>query len=1301
MRKLLSFILILLSVLLYSAEKIDYFDRAKKHFDKGNLDLAYENFQNASNQSKVDKEVYLYIFRTAYLMKKYNQAYKAFLKAVQFYKLSSLKKYLFRAAQCAAFFGKFNQANKYLDKIKDYGLEIDRLKIKKLDVFIKYRIKERKLIKLTLSNKVEDFLNLARFYIKSGYFYLAAEQYLKAYDLEKRNKAGITNELAKFFLKRKMWYQSKQIFLKSLKANKFDLSATYHLGRMYFKEKNFQQSMYMFNRMKLVSKSYIPYLYLGEIYANTPGARFLSQGKVLHEAIGFLKKAESLGARSERLYLLLSYLYRNSDKKQYKKYARYAKVFRKEKLSSSRLKTFRTVMKIKRLTELLKVFKGDVRQKNILFSLAKAYAFNEQYENAKNTILKVIKKDNSNFRYFYILGYSYFKLNNIERATVALKKTLSLNPRTHKAYYYLARISTFPEYYNYNNYIRNLKRALYYSPNNAKYIKELSFHYLKQNNVNSLYKSYKKLSRLGLPYKKEVKRLSRMIKLAKLEKEYSFGHDFETGLKPIINLRLVLNPADKKIPEYLNELKNRGLYTHKAKYYEALYYYSRFCSIFKKSDLVKSIKLLKSLMLEKPYFEDTYYLMSLVYLYGRVDLNKAKETLYTYKNRSQGYDVPYINNLIKQIELGLINETGNLVDIGYSVFKSNHSYYSLDYLLRAHKKDEKNERLLLVLGEIYKTKKEYEKAIFYYKKAVKHNGWNPGVHLALGNAYFSMFLNTPKNLRDFNTNYDPDKTFPGSNYALSKLKEKLNETRRGAINAYRIYIKQRSPFIVNDLHPQHYNNIVTYLERLKFDENYLNTRLGFFLIRNKKVQEGINIFKKLFEKKNKSKSVFYHILRAYKLINDYKMVEKVYRKFASIFPRNADLHYEMGKYYLKRGNTIYAIQSLNRAYKLEKNKETELWLAHTYYMMGKLPRAEKFYLMSLAKFKPDELLNHADAYFNLAIIKNKKGDLKQSMEYYKQALTAVKQYTFTKDISKYNTMLRHIYLNLSKLNLYIGKFRKAFNWLIEARIFDPGFKHKYEAMVGDILFLNKRFKYATSYYRNALKVLKNDRKIIFRIAACYKEIGQYKRAIKVLSKLYYKYKGNMQIEAILLLGDLYMILKNYNKAHSIFSLALAFNRTDYRVYIKLANCYKSLNKPLRGVYIISKNIYSVKKRAILYNFLAWFMAERDIKLNKAELWAKKAVLMQPDNVTFLKTLAYLYFKTGKFLEYFRVVKRIEKNNNTKNIIATDYFNYFYSYEKAYGYFKNENYVIAIAKLYNKKEILSFQTKFKDYKSARK
>lgn len=1301
MRKALFLIAIIIStVFSYSAEEVDYFSIARNELKKGNIDKALENFETASRKPQAKPEVFLLLGKTAHGAMRYQLAYSAFSQVFPRISSGDRKDYYFIAAESAAFIHEFPIAEKYLAEIHAHGIRVTGKKIDKLKSYILYKKEELRLLQKSLSNTKDDILALAKFYKEKGLLYLATLNYLKAFAAGPRKDPSITNELALFFLNKGNHFLARKLFLKSLEGNAFDRTANYRLGKMYFEEGNFEESANMFKRMRQVDNSYIPYLYLGEIYANTSGARFLTPGAIVTEAINFLKEAEKRGARSERLYTLLSYLYRNTDETQYKKYSRYARIFRTETVSAARLKLFRTQMQIKRLQELAEVFKNDRRSKDILYNLAKAYNDNEQYLNAQETIRKVLKIDKTNFNYYNISGFSNYKLNDIEKAIKDFNTAKRLNPRSGFTYYYLSKIYSIPEYLNSAKQIQFLKLSVQYEPDNVLYLEDILAHYKKLNALDDLKNTYTRLIRLGKrQYQNDLQETLKKIRLRNLEKDFSWGNDFEDGLKEIIELRLKLNANDPAVEQYLQRAKEKEKFHREIKYYSAFMHYNRFCASLKEQYLEKSISTLKELIGANPYYSDAYYLLSITYLYGKLDTAAAKEVLLEYEKRSTGYDKAEIHNLIEMINTESFDDIGEMIKVGYAMYKRHNSFYSLDYLNRAHKKDPKNKRLLLILGEIYKQKGDYVKAIYYYKLASELGTWNPEVFLALGNAYFAQYLNSPLDYNDFQTNYNRTNSFPQLQDIAAKLKEILHDTRLKAIAAYRIYIQQRTPFVFHELNPINQQNLVNYLERLDLNEQYLNSRIGFFFLRQNKTAEAAKIFAELESKYPDNRKILVDLLRYYRLTANDNAVLTTYERLVKLFKNDFTFRMGLGEQYYKLKQYNNALEHFKEAYQINKHFSAELAIARTLYASGNQEEAGKHYLAGISKLNVNERLHHPEVFFNLAAIKRSQGELKEALAHYEEALAGIKQNTFTDRFIHYKNMLAEIYQQLSSINLYAGRYREAFNWLIEARIFDPANRYQYDNLIGDILLLNSRFRYAITYYKNALKLNSTDPKLYYKIAVCYSEINQPRRALKLLQRLDGHVRGRMETEPLLLLGDIYLKLKDYSSAYSTFMRAYSSDRKNYKVYIKLAEALKYLRRTQEAVTTILNNIYDVHERTNLYSFLAWYMTENNMNTSQAILWAKKAALEEPENLTSLKTLAFLHYKTGDILSYFRVLKKVEKLNNELNTIATDYFNYLYDYKKSCAFFKNKEHLRAAAQFYNKPDLMKLKPQVDAYRAS--
>ncbi|OHD71522.1 MAG: hypothetical protein A2W19_16070 [Spirochaetes bacterium RBG_16_49_21] len=82
----------------------------------------------------------------------------------------------------------------------------------------------------------------------------------------------------------------------------------------------------------------------------------------------------------------------------------------------------------------------EITEKELRFKLAKLYLDQNYAEDAKNEFLILTRIEPDNFQNYYELGSIFFNLNTYEKATVFLKKSITLNPEHAPSYYYLGQI---------------------------------------------------------------------------------------------------------------------------------------------------------------------------------------------------------------------------------------------------------------------------------------------------------------------------------------------------------------------------------------------------------------------------------------------------------------------------------------------------------------------------------------------------------------------------------------------------------------------------------------------------------------------------------------------------------------------------------------------------------------------------------------------------------------------------------------------------------------------------------------------
>ena len=124
-------------------------------------------------------------------------------------------------------------------------------------------------------------------------------------------------------------------------------------------------------------------------------------------------------------------------------------------------------------------------------------------------------------------------------------------------------------------------------------------------------------------------------------------------------------------------------------------------------------------------------------------------------------------------------------------------------------------------------------------------------------------------------------------------------------------------------------------------------------------------------------------------------------------------------------------------------------------------------------------------------------------------------------------------------------------------------------------------------------------------------MGEYKKAALVAMNLYLKTK------------DLKYLLK-----YSIF------------IY-KASPDKKTAKEVVKDLEFVVKKI----KTPFVYNFLGYLLIDYDLDVKKGLEYVKKAVELQPDNVEYIDSLAWGYYKLHKCREAWEIIKDINSDDD--------------------------------------------------------
>src|SRR5439155_1138796 len=220
--------------------------------------------------------------------------------------------------------------------------------------------------------------------------------------------------------------------------------------------------------------------------------------------------------------------------------------------------------------------------------------------------------------------------------------------------------------------------------------------------------------------------------------------------------------------------------------------------------------------------------------------------------------------------------------------------------------------------------------------------------------------------------------------------------------------------------------------------------------------------------------------------------------------------------------------------------------------------------------------------------------------------------------------------------------------------------------LGHILVEQKAWDRAVQAYRDALAINPSFEPAYLGMAATLEAKGDTAQAIAVLRKVLQEVNtGNREarqrlvrllltqkayepalallreaiqespgdVEAQLRIGLIYGELKDYVKAVEQIKLVLALRPQELRVRDHLAYLFEEL------VHEMEEAIRLDPKHADALNYLGYTYAERDMRLEEAVALIQRALAVKPQNGYYLDSLAWAYYKMGRFQEALAEMKR--------------------------------------------------------------
>ena len=352
------------------------------------------------------------------------------------------------------------------------------------------------------------------------------------------------------------------------------------------------------------------------------------------------------------------------------------------------------------------------------------------------------------------------------------------------------------------------------------------------------------------------------------------------------------------------------------------------------------------------------------------------------------------------------------------------------------------------------------------------------------------------------------------------------------------------------------------------------------------------------------------------------------------FKNKAGAYFLLAKLEIMRGNFQKAEEYLKKAFQLnKKSPEIYVFLAELYKQKGKYKKAEEVYLEVL-KENPNsfEALNRL---FQLYV----------DTDQYEKAKKIIDKLA-TLNPSGKDVLLKqfYLYLKLKKVKDLVPKLEK----LVKSHPNDP----QILMILGMAYESVNNLEKAEEIYERVLKLQPNNQEAFDRLMSVLINQKKYRKAIDLLNKKYAENPKNYNV--LVMMAEIEDLRGNTEEAVKLIKEAISINPKNEKLYFYLGIYLDKLDRWEEAEKALKKAIQLRPDFHDALNYLGYSYILRDIDVDKGIQLVKKALKYAPDNPAYLDSLAWGYYKKGKYNEALNIMLKVVNKINDDPVVFYHY-----------------------------------------------